>query len=37
MIQRWKGWLEAQEQYLNKDQGKPTLVVDWADMTESPI
>ena len=36
MIQRWKGWLDAQEQYLDKDQGKPTLVVDWADMTEKP-
>jgi len=36
MIQRWKGWLDAQEQYLEKDQGKPTLVVDWADMTEQP-
>jgi multiple sugar transport system substrate-binding protein len=36
MIQRWKGWLDAQEQYLEKDQGKPTLVVDWADMTEKP-
>ncbi len=36
MIQRWKGWLDAQEQYLEKDMGKPTLVVDWADMTEKP-
>ena len=36
MIQRWKGWLDAQEQYLEKDQGKPTLVVDWADMVEKP-
>ena len=36
MIQRWKGWLDAQEQYLANDQGKPTLVVDWADMTEKP-
>jgi ABC-type glycerol-3-phosphate transport system substrate-binding protein len=32
MIQRWKGWLDAQEQYLEKDWGKPTLVVDWSDM-----
>jgi multiple sugar transport system substrate-binding protein len=37
MIQRWKGWLDAQEQYLEKDQGKPTLVVDWADMTDKPF
>src|SRR3712207_9468841 len=36
MIQRWKGWLDAQEQYLEKDQGKPTLVIDWSDMTEKP-
>ena len=36
MIQRWKGWIDAQQHYLDKDQGKPTLVVDWADMTEKP-
>jgi multiple sugar transport system substrate-binding protein len=36
MIQRWKGWLDAQEQYLEKDWGKPTLVVDWEDMTTKP-
>ncbi len=34
MIQRWKGWIDVQQSYLDKDQGKPTLVVDWADMTE---
>jgi ABC-type glycerol-3-phosphate transport system substrate-binding protein len=36
MIQRWKGWIDVQQGYLDKDQGKPTLVVDWADMTEKP-
>ena len=36
MIQRWKGWIEVQQGYLDRDQGKPTLVVDWADMTEKP-
>jgi multiple sugar transport system substrate-binding protein len=36
MIQRWKGWIDVQEQYLENDFGKPTLVVDWADMTEKP-
>ena len=36
MIQRWKSWIEVQEQYLNKDQGKPTLVIDWDDMTQAP-
>ena len=25
MIQRWKGWIEVQQSYLDKDQGKPTL------------
>ena len=25
-----------QQGYLDQDQGKPTLVVDWADMTEKP-
>ena len=37
MIQRWKGWIEVQQQYLDKDQGKPTLVVDWDDMTTKPF
>ncbi|MGQ0543810.1 MAG: ABC transporter substrate-binding protein [Betaproteobacteria bacterium] len=36
MIQRWKSWIEVQEHYLNNDQGKPTLVVDWEDMTSKP-
>jgi multiple sugar transport system substrate-binding protein len=36
MIQRWKSWIEVQEQYLAKDQGKPTLVVDWEDMNSKP-
>jgi ABC-type glycerol-3-phosphate transport system substrate-binding protein len=36
MIQRWKSWIEVQEQYLNKDQGKPTLVIDWDDMDSKP-
>ena len=36
MIQRWKGWIDVQQQYLDKDQGKPTLIVDWADMTDKP-
>ena len=36
MIQRWKGWIDVQQGYLDRDQGKPTLVVDWADMTQKP-
>jgi multiple sugar transport system substrate-binding protein len=36
MIQRWKGWIDVQQQYLDKDQGKPTLIVDWDDMTSKP-
>jgi multiple sugar transport system substrate-binding protein len=36
MIQRWKGWLDAQEYYLSRDLGRPTLVVDWADMNNKP-
>jgi multiple sugar transport system substrate-binding protein len=36
MIQRWKSWIDVQEQYLNKDQGKPTLVIDWDDMNSKP-
>ena len=37
MIQRWKGWIDVQQQYLDKDQGKPTLIVDWDDMTTKPF
>ena len=36
MIQRWKSWIEVQEGYLNRDQGKPTLVIDWDDMNSKP-
>jgi multiple sugar transport system substrate-binding protein len=36
MIQRWKGWLDAQEYYLARDLGRPTLVIDWADMNTKP-
>lgn len=36
MIQRWKGWLDAQEHYLSRDLGRPTLVVDWDDMNNKP-
>ena len=36
MIQRWKGWLDVQEYYLDNDLVKPTLVIDWIDMTTKP-
>jgi multiple sugar transport system substrate-binding protein len=36
MIQKWKGWLEVQEYYLANDLAKPTLVIDWKDMTDKP-
>jgi ABC-type glycerol-3-phosphate transport system substrate-binding protein len=36
MIQRWRGWIDVQQGHLDKDQGKPTLVVDWADMADKP-
>jgi len=36
MIKRWKGWLDVQEYYLNNDLVKPTLVVEWIDMTTKP-
>ena len=29
-------WLDAQEYYLSRDLGRPTLVVDWADMNDKP-
>ena len=36
MIKRWKGWLDVQQHYLENDLVKPTLVIDWADMTDKP-
>ncbi|RMF88022.1 MAG: sugar ABC transporter substrate-binding protein [Nitrospinota bacterium] len=36
MIQRWKGWLDVQEYYLDNDLVKPTLVIEWEDMTNKP-
>jgi ABC-type glycerol-3-phosphate transport system substrate-binding protein len=36
MIKRWKGWLDVQEYYLDNDLVKPTLVIDWADMSTKP-
>jgi multiple sugar transport system substrate-binding protein len=36
MFQRWRSWIEAQHHYLDNDQAKPTLVVDWADLVEKP-
>jgi ABC-type glycerol-3-phosphate transport system substrate-binding protein len=36
MIQRWKGWLDVQEYYLDNDLVKPTLVVEWKDMATKP-
>ena len=36
MIERWKGWLAAQEYYLANDLVKPTMVVEWKDMNTKP-
>jgi ABC-type glycerol-3-phosphate transport system substrate-binding protein len=36
MIKSWKGWLDVQEYYLDNDLVKPTLVVEWIDMTTKP-
>ena len=36
MIQRWGGWLAAQEYYLNNDLVKPTMVVEWDDLNTKP-
>jgi ABC-type glycerol-3-phosphate transport system substrate-binding protein len=36
MIQRWKGWLDVQEYYLDNDLVKPTLVIEWKDMASKP-
>lgn len=36
MIQRWGGWLAAQEYYLKNDLVKPTMVVEWEDLNTKP-
>ena len=36
MIQRWGGWLAAQEYYLKNDLVKPTMVVEWDDLNTKP-
>ncbi len=37
MVARWKGWLDVQQDYLEKDLVKPTLVIDWRDMAGKPF
>ena len=34
MLKRWKSWIDMQQGYLDKDQVKPALVMDWSDLTE---
>ena len=36
MVKRWASWLQIQEDYLNNDQAKPTLTVDWSDLDTKP-
>ena len=37
MIGRWKSWVNLQQQYLDRDQGKPALVIDWDDLRTKPF
>jgi multiple sugar transport system substrate-binding protein len=32
MIRRWKEWQDMQYRYLEADQAKPTLIVEWSDL-----
>ncbi len=36
MFQRWKSWIDVQRNSLDADHAKPTLVIDWPDLTEKP-
>jgi ABC-type glycerol-3-phosphate transport system substrate-binding protein len=36
MIKKWKSWLDVQEYYLANDLAKPTLVIEWEDLTTKP-
>jgi hypothetical protein len=36
MVKRWGSWLQVQEDYLNNDQAKPTLTIDWSDLDTKP-
>lgn len=37
MVKRWASWLKVQEDYLNNDQAKPTLTIDWTDLDTKPF
>jgi hypothetical protein len=36
MFDRWRSWVEVQQNYLEKDEAKPVLVTEWADLTGKP-
>jgi ABC-type glycerol-3-phosphate transport system substrate-binding protein len=36
MVKRWTSWLQVQQEDLDKDQARPTLIIDWADLGNKP-
>ena len=36
MVKRWASWLQVQQEDLDKDQARPTLIIDWEDLTNKP-
>jgi len=36
MVKRWANWLQVQQEDLDKDQARPTLIIDWEDLTNKP-
>lgn len=32
MVKKWKEWLDMQYRYFEKDQAKPTLIIEWDDL-----
>ncbi len=35
-LQRWQSWVDMQRSYLDKDEAKPTLAMEWSDLNERP-
>jgi ABC-type glycerol-3-phosphate transport system substrate-binding protein len=35
-LQRWQSWVDMQQSYLDKDEAKPALSMEWSDLNERP-
>lgn len=37
MIKNWRQWVDVQEYYFSRDLVKPTLIIDWSDLSKFPF